>query len=61
DAIPALVAALDRLPPSDRARALEELRYRRAFIALDPAPESPLAWNLARQRAREALAQLPSE
>ena len=61
DAIPELVAALDRLPPTERAQALAELRYRRDFAALDPAPESPFAWNLARQRAREALARLPAE
>jgi two-component system, OmpR family, sensor histidine kinase BaeS len=61
DAVPHLVAALDALPPAERARALEELRFRRDLGALNPTATSPFAWNLARERAREALARLPSD
>ena len=58
DAIPALVAALDALPPYERSVALEALR-RRAQVGVEPGEAAWLAWNLSRIRAREALANLP--
>jgi hypothetical protein len=61
DSTPALVAALDRLPPSDRMNALAELWARRRDLAADATTTSPFAWNLSRERARSALASLPAE
>ena len=59
DAIPALVAALPRLPDGERYRVLQLLKARRTDLVLEPAYTSPFAWNLGRQRARDALATLP--
>jgi hypothetical protein len=59
DAIPALVATLGVLPAGERARLLSQLHLRRDALALEAATEGPLSWNLARARAREALALLP--
>jgi len=65
DAIPELTAALDRLPSYERSRTLERLRQRAAELAdeeafeRDQGPASVFAWNLARERARAALASLP--
>jgi hypothetical protein len=59
DAIPSLVAALAYLPPGDRFTVLERLRIRQQDLAVDASTRSPFAWNLARERAREALAELP--
>ena len=59
DAIPTLVAALPALPPTDADRIRELLLERKAELATGPAYASPFAWNLGRQRAREALATLP--
>jgi two-component system sensor histidine kinase BaeS len=59
DAIPDLVAALAYLPPADRAAVLGRLRIRQQDLGFDAATKGPLAWNLARERARAALAELP--
>ena len=59
DAVPDLVAALAYLPPADRAAVLARLRIRQQEVGFDAATQSPLAWNLARERARAALAALP--
>jgi hypothetical protein len=59
DAIPALVAALPRLPDPDAGRIRALLLDRRAELASEPAYRSPFAWNLGRERAREALRTLP--
>ena len=61
DAIPDLVAALDRLPPGQRQLFLGELRFRALVLEGDAGSKGPLAWNLARERAREALRSLPPE
>ena len=61
DAIPDLVTALDVVPAVDRPNLLRTLRLRRDELAGDVASTGPLSWNLARTRARDALARLPSE
>jgi hypothetical protein len=61
DTIPALAAAVDRLPPVERMEAVATLQARKRQLDLDEALQSPLAWNLSRERAREALAGLPQE
>jgi NADPH-dependent ferric siderophore reductase len=61
DTIPALAAAVDRLPPVERMEAVVTLQARKRQLDLDEALQSPLAWNLSRERAREALAGLPQE
>jgi hypothetical protein len=60
DAIPALVAALDRLPDDVRARALYELGLRRTTLESYAGPDHWQAWNLSRERAREALLRVPA-
>ena len=60
DAIPALVAALDRLPPDVRARASYELGLRRTTMdSYVGPPDGWPSWNLSRERARQALQQVP--
>jgi hypothetical protein len=59
DAIPALVAALPHLPATEADRLRTDLIARRDRLAGDPAFSSPFAWNLGRERAREALSTLP--
>ena len=59
DAIPAIVAALPRLPADEASRMRSLLLQRRAELQGDPALASPFAWNLGRERARAALAALP--
>ena len=59
DAIPALVAALDRLPADQRPIVIRELAFRRAALERDSGSKGWFAWNLARGQAREALARLP--
>jgi Domain of unknown function (DUF4173) len=56
DSIPAMVAALPFLPASARAEVLDQLRD--AAVSLDhvAAANDLPAWNLARERARAALA-----
>lgn len=59
DAIPELVGALDALDTGDRATLLAALRLRRDELGIEERTAGPLSWNLARERAREALADLP--
>jgi hypothetical protein len=59
DAIPVLVAALPNLPTADAERLQAGLMERKAELAEEPAYASPFAWNLGRERAKEALATLP--
>ncbi|TAJ99606.1 MAG: DUF4173 domain-containing protein [Chloroflexota bacterium] len=59
DAIPALVASLGSLGPDERQDVLEVLLTRRDRLAAELAEAGPVSWNLARERAREALAALP--
>ena len=59
DAIPTLVAALDALGPTDRRDVLAALVARRDELAAEAARAGLASWNLARERAREALATLP--
>jgi Domain of unknown function (DUF4173) len=61
DAVPSLVAALDRLPPAERTALLLSLRLRRDDLAADGTATGWPAWNLSRERAREALADLPPQ
>ena len=60
DAIPDLVAALRVVPPVDGSTLLRQLQLRREELELEAAGANPLSWNLARERAREALALLPA-
>jgi hypothetical protein len=59
DALPSLASALEALPERDRGVVLRVLQQRRDELTTEMAGDSPLAWNLARIRAREALATLP--
>lgn len=59
DAIPDLVAALNVVPAVEGSTLLYQLRLRRDELELEAASASPLSWNLARERAREALTHLP--
>jgi hypothetical protein len=59
DAVPVLVRALPTLPASERGDVLRVLVQRRVELANDPAFSGPAAWNLGRERAREALSTLP--
>lgn len=59
DAVPDLVAALAYLPPRERDVVLRDLEWRRAQLATDPTSQGWASWNLARERARQALAELP--
>jgi hypothetical protein len=59
DAVPVLVQALPALPGPERADVTRLLRERGAELSGDPAFASPAAWNLGRERAREALLSLP--
>ncbi len=54
DAVPALVTALPALGAADRASLMTDLEYRWQQLQQPEALAWP-AWNLARQRAREAL------
>jgi hypothetical protein len=61
DAVPALVAAVPRLAPDVRRAVVRDLERFRSRLERD-APAGDLAgWNLARERAREALRSLPPE
>jgi two-component system, OmpR family, sensor histidine kinase BaeS len=57
DAVPALVAALPALSDGDRALAMSDLEDRWRELQRPTATNWP-AWNLARERARAALATL---
>ena len=59
DAIPALVAALPRLPAVEAVRVQRLLTSRRFELTQEGAYTSPFAWNLGRERAKAALATLP--
>jgi len=59
DAVPDLVAALDRLSPADHDLVLYDLRRRRDELAADAGSSPWIAWNLARERARAALEAVP--
>ena len=59
DAIPALVAALPALEGADRAELLRRLRQRRTELFAPIATGWP-SWNLGREAARVALANLPA-
>lgn len=59
DAIPVLVGALPALPATERQAVLPILRERQAELAGDPAFSGAAAWNLGRERARQALQTLP--
>jgi hypothetical protein len=54
-----LVAALPQLPSVDAERIRAGLLLRRSELAAEPAYASPFAWNVGRERAKEALATLP--
>ena len=60
DTVPQLIAVLDRLPPAERQQALLELQGQKYALSVDGGTRSPFAWNLSRERAREALAVVPS-
>lgn len=59
DAVPAMVAALPRLPEGDAAAVAALLENRRRALAADPMLAGWPAWNLAREQARSALGTLP--
>jgi hypothetical protein len=59
DAVPALVAVVDSLPATDRSTVLEVLRGRRGEIDAEAGSVGWAGWNLGRERARAALANLP--
>jgi hypothetical protein len=59
DAVPDLVAALALVPAPEGSTLLDQLHLRREELERDTASQGPLSWNLARERAREALARLP--
>jgi hypothetical protein len=56
EAIPAVVAAYDRLQPADRRRLDRFLAERRIELDVDPALRDWPSFNLARERARASLA-----
>lgn len=56
DAIPVLAEALPRLPAEYVVPIRDLLEARAAALATDPAYAGIAAWNLGRERAREALA-----
>ncbi len=56
EAIPAVVASYDRLPASDRLRLDPFLVERAAELATDPSLQGWPSFNVARERARAALA-----
>jgi len=56
DAVPAVVAALPLLAPSDRLALEPFLLGRQAALRTDPAMQGWPSWNLARARARDSLA-----
>jgi hypothetical protein len=59
DAVPELVATLDRLAPMDRIVVMRDMERRRDELGRDVGSAGWPAWNLARERAREALGGLP--
>ncbi len=59
DAVPVLVGALPALPAPERQDMLTLLATRKSELASNPAFDSPAAWNLGRERARDSLSTLP--
>lgn len=60
DAIPVLVRALEVVPPTDAAILRSQLQARALELRYEAETAGPLSWNLARERALEALqARLP--
>jgi hypothetical protein len=59
DAVPVLAAALPHLSGADAHRVKWLLQDRRRELAREPAYATPFSWNLGRERAREALANVP--
>ena len=59
DAVPAMVAAIPYLREPNAAELHRLLTARKAALANDPSLQSPWAWNLGRERARDALETLP--
>jgi hypothetical protein len=59
DTIPALVDALERLPPTQRGQVIWELQNRKVSLAHDDGATSPFGWNVAREQARAALERVP--
>jgi hypothetical protein len=59
DAIPDLVAALAVVDNFDRANLRALLEQRALELSMEAEAAGPLSWNLARERAREALSHLP--
>jgi hypothetical protein len=55
EAVPAVVAVLERLDAADRVRLDAFLRERERALATDPSLTGWPSWNLARERARDAL------
>jgi hypothetical protein len=60
DAVPALVAAIPALGPSDRAALLRRLQARRLALAAPDETGWP-SWNVGRELARRALVNLPAQ
>lgn len=59
DAIPVLVRSLPQLPQPYLTQTKAVLDAREIELTADPAWTSPAAWNVARERAKAALATLP--
>jgi hypothetical protein len=59
DAIPVLVRSLPQLPEPYLTQTKAVLDAREIELTTDPAWTSPAAWNVARERAKAALATLP--
>ncbi|MHB8891463.1 MAG: DUF4153 domain-containing protein [Candidatus Limnocylindrales bacterium] len=56
EAVPPVVAAFDRLPDVDRERLARVLAWRASELRTSPELQDWPAWNLSRERARQALA-----
>ena len=59
DAVLPMMAVLDWLPDRERMDVRAILVSRRESLASDPSLRGPMAWNLTRERARDALSRLP--
>jgi hypothetical protein len=58
DAIPALVAAVDAVPGAEGTTLRRRLGLRYEELLMEARTAGPLTWNLARARAKDALARL---
>jgi len=56
EAVPSIVAAVDRLPMMDRLRLTRFLAWRADQLRTAPELQGWPTWNLSRERARQALA-----